>query len=129
MVVEPAPRVQTLVIEGWVPTQISNGTARTLHWAVKRDIRNSDAERTAVAVRQAGWRPATAARPRLEITLVFSRRARRDRDNLYSRCKAMIDALKRERLFVDDDIDHLDEVILPPIIEKGRRATLLRLIG
>lgn len=120
--------VQELVIEGWVPTQIANGS-RQRHWTTRRAIQQADAERTAIAVRQAGWRPATVARPRLEITLIFPQHRRRDADNLYSRCKALVDSLKRLRLFVDDDIGHLDEVILPPLVERGRRATVLRLIG
>ena len=61
--------------------------------------------------------------------MIFPTRARRDKDNLYSRVKALVDALKRLGMFDDDDTDHLDLVVMDPVIQRKRRATCLRLIG
>jgi Holliday junction resolvase RusA-like endonuclease len=120
--------VQELVIEGWLPTQIANGTARTMHWTKKREIKQSDELRVELAAREAGWRPILTGRPRLEITMVFPNRRRRDWDNLYARCKALVDGITAGGFLVDDDTDHLDLVVHRPVVERGRTATLLRLV-
>ncbi len=77
----------------------------------------------ALALKAAGRRPVDG-RARLEVVLVCPRRYRVDADNVYARCKPLVDAAKA--YLVDDSTEWLDPVVRAEVAT-GRKATKLSL--
>jgi Holliday junction resolvase RusA-like endonuclease len=74
--------------------------------------------------------PQPLARAHVVVTFIYhSRRHVQDRDNLYARCKCLVDALKG-LLLVDDDPAHLELVVRQQLgKERGVRITIRPLEG
>lgn len=107
------------MIRGWLPEPLSNVHAD--HWR-KRERKLKAARVMAWAsAKQAQWQP-IRVRARLSITLVFPQQRRRDIDNLYARCKGLVDGLKE--WFVDDSTEWLD-LRVEACVEPGVKETRL----
>lgn len=114
--------IQRCTIADWLPSMSANGSHG--HWRSAQKQHDTDMHTTYGALLYAGWKR-VESKARLRITLVFSVRRRRDTDNLYYRCKGVIDGIKP--FLVDDDTEHLE--IVPPVVlvERGRRGVELEL--
>ncbi len=112
---------QTLVIENWLPEPIANGS-HGHHMVKHRKLQDAQkhAQDHAFAAR---WKKIDV-KARLTIVLVFPTNQRRDTDNLYSRCKGVIDGLKP--WIVDDSMQWL-ELHVTARVEPRRKAVELRL--
>lgn len=114
--------MQTLTIEGWLPAPLANGQHG--HWFTRQRKLNQAKEWARNYALNACWRRVDGP-ARLDIVLVFPAHRRRDTDNLYARCKGLVDGLKG-RYFVDDSTDWLD-LHVAARVEKGRKAVELTL--
>lgn len=117
------PRKQTLEIPGWLPPPVLNGS-RQLHWSVLKRRADSTKLMAWTAARQAGW-TRVPGRVRLTVTFVFTVNRRRDVDNMYARCKHLIDGLKGE-FFADDSMDIM-ELTVKTEVQPGLKATRIEL--
>ena len=115
--------VQRLRIAGWLPAQVANGSHG--HWSTRRGIYQRAKLGAYVAALDARWRP-VRGRARLDIVLVFPQHRRRDTDNLYARCKGLVDGIKP---FIVDDATEWLELHVSARVEPGRRAVEMTLSG
>ena len=114
---------QSFCMAGWVPAAVANGSYG--HWSThQRKLRGAQVH-TTVCAREAGIRP-VAGRARVVITLTFPNHRRRDTDNLYARCKGVIDGLVRGGYIEDDDTDRLD-LVVKGVVCTGYTSTLIEL--
>lgn len=117
--------VQTVTIPDWHPAWNPNGTGNRSHWAVLGKRKKADEMMTWASAKQAGWQPVNG-KAKLTIFFVYPRRYRIDADNLYSRCKGMIDAIVRGGWIKDDSTEWLD-LTVTSAVEPGVRAIRLQL--
>ena len=110
---------QTLVIPDWLPPNVSNGSHG--HWARRQAIQKQCKTMAWASAQHAGWQR-VRTRARLTITLVFAQHRRRDRDNLYARCKGIVDGLKP--FMVDDSLEWLDLIVNVEVHPKTRQTHL-----
>ncbi len=116
---------QSLVIQGWVPPPVLNGS-RQRHWTVLRKEAQMVKDTVWASAKQAGWRYVgdDAPRQKLTVTFVFPSHRRRDIDNLYARAKHLVDGIKP--FIVDDDSEHLD-LEVRAVVERGMKETRIEL--
>jgi Holliday junction resolvase RusA-like endonuclease len=113
--------VQRCVVEDWLPPPMVNGTASRRHWAFYYRSSKSAQKTVWATAKHAGW-VKIQTKAHLTITLIFPQKRRRDTDNLYARCKSLIDGLKD--FIVDDSTDWL-ELEVRERVEPKRKATEL----
>lgn len=118
-----AARVQTLVLENWLPEQLGNGPHG--HWSVRQKKLRVAQGVVVIHGRQRGLEP-VVGRARVHINLVFPVKRRRDADGLHSRVKGVLDGLVRGGWLVDDSIDHIDLVVTAEV-RAGEMATEITL--
>jgi len=111
---------QEVTIDGFLPVQVANGAHG--HWSKRYRMHRVEMATAWGAAKHAGWQRITS-RARLTITLVFSVPRRRDTDNLYARCKGLVDGIKP--FCVDDSTEWLELIVLAEVIPGVRRTHLL----
>lgn len=115
--------IQKLVIDGWLPWALSNGSHG--HWATRQ--RKLDlAQKQVWAYAKAYKLQPVVGRARLTITLVFPQHRRRDTDNLYSRVKGCVDGLVKGGWLTDDSADVL-ELVVRGETQRGEKRTEIEL--
>jgi hypothetical protein len=86
------------------------------HWSwVRREKEKIAWSLRSALNRQAQIPVATGKR---RVSIERTGRGRLDRDNLIGGFKALIDAIKAERLIVDDDDTHLELIALPQVVSR-----------
>lgn len=95
--------MQTVTIDDWLPTMNANGSHG--HWASSRRAHHDDQETVWVSCKHAGWQRFDG-KVRVRITLYFPQQRRRDIDNLFYRCKGVIDGVKE--FCVDDSSEWME---------------------
>jgi Holliday junction resolvase RusA-like endonuclease len=114
---------QSLAIEGWLPAPNANVSAD--NWRKRQKRLKAAQVMVWAAAKQAGWIP-LAGRARVTVTLVFGQQRRRDVDNLYARCKGLIDGIVKGGWITDDSSDVLDLKVLAEVSREwtGTKITL-----
>lgn len=112
---------QTMTLERWHPPSVANGAHGS--WRARVAKRRETLQQVGWQALIDKWRR-VPGKARLEIVLVYPRKYRVDTDNLYSRCKDAVDALKD--YMVDDSTDWL-ELHVSAVVEKGVKETRLTL--
>lgn len=107
------------MIDGFLPAPVANGSHG--HWSRRYGSHRVAKVAAWGACKMAGWERIDT-RARLTITLVFPQHRRRDTDNLYARCKGIVDGVKP---FMLDDSSDVLELVVRSEVEPGKRATRL----
>jgi len=113
--------IQTLTINDWLPTMSANGSHE--HWSKAKKKHDVDMQTTWASAKYAGWQR-FSSKVRVTIILYFAQRRSRDTDNLYYRCKGVVDGIKD--FCVDDSTQWMElivaeQLVLPLAI--SRKAT------
>jgi Holliday junction resolvase RusA-like endonuclease len=115
--------VQGFVMAGWLPAPLTNGSRG--HWSTYQRKLKAAQLRTWVVAKEAGITP-LAGRAKVTITLTFPVQRRRDTDNLYARCKGVVDGLVKGGWLTDDDTEHL-ELVVRGVVCSGYTSTMIEL--
>jgi len=118
-----AVSTQTLIIRDWLPEPLSNGPHG--HWSTRQKKLQAAQMMVWASAKHAGLQPVTG-RACVTVVLVFGSKRRRDTDNLYARCKGVVDGLVKGGWIVDDDTEHLDLQVHAEV-RRGVKATEITL--
>lgn len=119
-----ATEAQTLIINDWVPDQLANGSHG--HWSQRAKKLKAASIMVWSAGKQVDFRP-VKGRVKVTITLVFAMKRRRDTDNLYARCKGVIDGLVKGGWISDDNSEVMELVVLEAVSMFKRKSTRITL--
>lgn len=113
---------QTLFINDWLPEPLTNVSGD--HWRKREKKLKAAQIMVWAAAKQFGLMP-IPGRVKLTITLVFTINRRRDTDNLYARCKGLIDGLVKGGWITDDSTDLLNLTVCAVVeTRKGTRLEM-----
>lgn len=127
--VEPGGRdrfMEQLLIINDIPWNLNKViTAASRHWAVYAKEKSRWEILIRRLVKSQGLKHCDAP-VKIVVRNVYPEKRRRDADNII--LKFILDGLVSARILDDDDFEHVTSIsILPPIVMKGKRQTLIKL--